>query len=187
MKLRKPDAVLLFLLGAGLSLVGDHSHVVTTTTEYFTDAAPFVWSSPLWFPLMVATAAICLGEIRLHLPAPRGTVTARQVLAGLAAVIGMYVTTAMIHSAPAVPATTLLVALAVITWCALGDVPGIVCGMLAAVIGPLVEIALVNAGVFAYSGDCDGLFGVPPWLVPLYFVFGVVVALFGEWSAARTQ
>lgn len=187
MRLRMVDATLLFLLGAGASLIGDHSHVITGTTQYFTQAVPFVWSSPFWFPLMVGAAAVCLAGIRLRLPDPRTTVTTRQALAGVAAVIGMYVTTALVHSAPAVPVTTLLVALAVITWCALGDVPAIVCGVLAAVVGPLVEIALAKAGVFAYSADCDGLFGVAPWLVPLYFAFGVVVALLGELSAKRSQ
>lgn len=187
MRLRIPDAALLFLLGAGASLIGDHSHVITGTTEYFTKAVPFVWSSPVWFPLMVGAATVCLAETRLHLPAPRTTVTVRQALAGVAAVIGTYVTTALVHSAPVVPSTTLIVALAVITWVALGDVPAIVCGGLAAVVGPLVEIVLAKAGVFAYSGDSDGLFGVAPWLVPLYFAFGVVAALFGELSAKRAQ
>ena len=64
--------------------------------------------------------------------------------------------------------------MAVITWCALGDKPSVVCGALAAIIGPVVEIVLVKVGVFAYNADSDGLFGVGPWLVPLYFAFGVV-------------
>ncbi len=81
-KLRLPEVAFLFLLGAVASLVGDHSHVVTGTTEYSTDAVPFVWSSPIWFPLLVAVATISIAEFRLHLPAPRTSVTARQGLAG---------------------------------------------------------------------------------------------------------
>lgn len=187
MRLRIRDALLLFLLGAGAALIGDHSHVITGTTEYFTKAVPFVWSSPFWFPLMVGAATVCLAETRLHLPNPRSTVTGRQALVGVAAVIGMYVTTALVRSAPVVPSVTLLVALAAITWAALGDLPAAFCGVVAAVAGPLVEIVLAEAGVFAYSADCDGLFGVAPWLVPLYFAFGVVAALFGELSARRAQ
>jgi hypothetical protein len=179
-KLRVPELLLLFLLGAAASLVGDHSHVVTGTTEYFTDAVPFVWSSPIWFPVMVGAATASLAELRLHLPDPRTTITARQGLAGIAAVVGMYVTTALVHGAPPVPSTTLIVAMAVITWCALGDKSSVVCGVLAAIIGPIVEIVLVKVDVFAYNADCDGLFGVGPWLVPLYFAFGVVVAMLGE-------
>ena len=187
MKLRVPEMVFLFVLAAVASLIGDHSHVVTGTTRYLTDAVPFVWSSPIWFPVMVGAAAVSLAELRLHLPDPRTTVTARQGLAGVAAVIGMYVTTALVHSAPTVPATTLIVAMAAITWCALGDKPSVVCGVLAAIVGPLVEIVLVKAGVFAYNDDSDALFGVGPWLPALYFAFGVVVALLAEIVAKDRQ
>lgn len=187
MKLRAPELIVLFLLGAVASLIGDHCHVVTGTTEYFTNAVPFVWSSPIWFPAMVGVATASLAELRLHLPDPRTTVTARQGLAGIAAVIGIYVTTALIHSAPPVPSTTLVVAMAVITWCALGDRASVVCGVLAAVIGPLVEIVLAKVGLFAYNVDSDALFGVGPWLPPLYFAFGVVVALLGEIAAKQRQ
>lgn len=37
--------------------------------------------------------------------------------------------------------------------------------------------------MFAYNADSDGLFGVGTWLVPLYFAFGVVVAMLGEIAA----
>jgi hypothetical protein len=36
-----------------------------------------------------------------------------------------------VHTAPAVPVTVLVYALAAITWCVLGDAPGAVCGVLA--------------------------------------------------------
>ena len=192
MKLRTPQVMSLFLLGAIASLVGDHSHVATGTTRYLfesalTSAVPFVGSSPIWFPVMVGAATVSLAELRLHLPDVRTTVTARQGLAGVAAVVGTYVTTALIHSAPPVPGIALVVAMATIVWCALGDKPSITCGALAAVVGPVVEIVLVKVGVFAYHADCDGLFGVGPWLVPLYFSFGVVVALLGELCAKDRQ
>jgi hypothetical protein len=182
-----PQAVFLFLVGAVASLVGDHSHVATGTTHYFetalTSAVPFVWSSPIWFPILVGAATVSLAEIRLHLADPRTTVTGRQGLAGVAAVVGMYVTTALVHDAPAVPGTALIVAMAVITWCVLGDKQSVVCGVIAAVVGPVVEIVLVETGVFAYLPGSDGLFGVGPFLPPLYFAFGVVVALLGELCA----
>lgn len=92
----------------------------------------------------------------------------------------------MVHSAPVVPSTALIVAMAAIVWTVLGDGAGAICGALAALIGPVVEILLVKTGVFAYNADCDGLFGVGPWLVPLYFAFGVVVAALGE-LCARTE
>jgi hypothetical protein len=186
-KLRLPELAFLFVLGSVASLIGDHSHVATGTTEYFTDAVPFVWSSPIWFPVMVAVAAVSIAELRLHLPAPRASVTARQGLAGVAAIIGIYVITALVHSAPAVPGTVLICVLAIITWCVLGDGPGALCGVLAAVGGPIVESVLVAVGVFAYNDDSDALFGVGPWLPALYFAFGVVVALLAEIAAKDRQ
>jgi hypothetical protein len=47
-----------------------------------------------------------------------------------AAVIGIYIITAIEHTGPAVPVTVLIYSLAVITWCVLGDGPGAVCGVL---------------------------------------------------------
>lgn len=185
MKLRIPEVVVLFVLGGIAALIGDHSHVVTGTTVYYTDAVPFVWSSPFWFPLLVGSATVSLAELRLHLPALRTGVTARQAVAGIAAVIGMYVTTALLHGSPVVPATALICVAAIITWCVLGDTAGAVCGAVIAIAGPAVEIGLVAIGVFAYNPGSDGLFGVGPFLVPLYFAFGVVVALLGELAAAR--
>jgi hypothetical protein len=184
MKLRLPVVLFLFVLGGAAALIGDHSHVVTGTTEYLasnlTQDVAFIWSSPIWFPAMVGGATVSLAELRLHLPRPRVDVTPRQGLAGVAAVVGTYVVTALVHGVPGVPATALICALAAITWCALGDRPAVVCGVLAALIGPGVEIALVEMGVFRYAESCDQLFGVGPWLIPLYFAFGVVAALLGE-------
>lgn len=185
MKLRWLDAAFLFALGAVASLVGDHSHIVTGTTEYLSRAVPFVWTSPIWFPLLVALATVSVAELRLHLPALRPSVTARQGIAGVAAVIGIYVTTALVHTAPTVPATVLIYALAALTWCALGDRWGALCGVLAAVVGPAVEAVIAAAGLARYAEDSDALFGVATWLPALYFAFGVVVALLAELGSSR--
>ncbi|HEU0191675.1 MAG TPA: hypothetical protein VFR17_10480 [Mycobacterium sp.] len=114
MKLPPWMVLVLFVLGAAAGLVGDHCHVVTGTTEYLpaSHTMPFVWSSPISFPFMVGGATVALAELRLHLPAPRAEVTARQGVAGVAAVLGTYVITALVHTAPAVPATVLICALA---------------------------------------------------------------------------
>jgi hypothetical protein len=185
-KLRLTVAVFLFVLGAAASLVGDHSHIVTGTTEYLSDAVPFVWSSPIWFPILVGLATVSIAELRLHLPAARPSVSLRQGLAGVAAVLGIYVTTALVHSGPAVPVNTLIYALAVITWCALGDRYGAVCGVIAAVVGPAVEAVIAAAGLARYAADSDALFGVAPWLPALYFAFGVVVSLLAEISVQQS-
>jgi len=188
-KLRPWIVLVLFVVGAAAGLIGDHSHVVTGTTEYLppAHAVPFVWSSPFWFAVMVGAGTTILAELRLHLPAVRTGVTVRQGVAGIAAVLGSYVVTAMLHTAPAVPITTLICAFAVLTFCALGDGPAIVCGVLAAVCGPAIEIAIAAAGHFRYAEDSDALFGVAPWLIPLYFAFGVVAALIGEIAAGTRR
>lgn len=187
MKLHVPQAVMLFALGMLASLIGDHAHVVTGTTEYLNNPIPYVWSSPVWFPLLVGSATVALAELRLHLPTPRTTVSARHGLAGVAAVLGIYVITALAHSAPAVPANVLIYALAILTWCALGDGPGAVCGLLAAVGGPVFEAVLAEFGVFRYAADSNALFNVAPWLPALYFAFGVVTSLLAEIAAKQRQ
>jgi hypothetical protein len=182
-----PEFALLFTLGAAASLIGDHSHVATGTTEYLTDAVPFIWSSPIWFPLLVAFATVSLAELRLRMRAPRTTVTVRQGLGGVAAVVGIYITTALEHTAPAVPVTVLIYTLAAIMWCVLGDGPGAVCGVVAAIVGPIIEAVLAAAGVFRYADDSDSLLGVAPWLPALYFAFGVVVGVLAEIAAKDRQ
>ncbi|MEB3023697.1 diacylglycerol-binding protein [[Mycobacterium] crassicus] len=182
MRLRPSTMLLLFTLGAAAGLIGDHSHVITGATEYLPAAhvLPFVWSSPINFPIMVGAATVILAELRLHLPSVRTGVTVRQGVAGVAAVLGSYVVTALLHTGPAVPVTMLICAFAAITYCALGDRAAIVGAVLVAVVGPAVEIAVAATGQFRYAADSDALFGVAPWLVPLYFTFGIVAALLGE-------
>jgi hypothetical protein len=86
-------------LGAAASLIGDHSHVATGTTEYLTDAVPFIWSSPIWFPLLLGAATVSLAELRLRV-ASRTSVTARRGLAGVVAVIGIYIITTPLSRDP---------------------------------------------------------------------------------------
>jgi len=72
-------AGVFFVLAGAAALIGDHSHVVTGTTEYLSHPVPFVWSSPFWFPVLVGAATVSLAELRLHLPAPRSGMTLRWV------------------------------------------------------------------------------------------------------------
>ncbi|MBB4855101.1 hypothetical protein HNP40_002493 [Mycobacteroides chelonae] len=178
-------ATALFVVGAIVAPVGDHAHVVTGTTRYLVDNVPFVWGSPVWFPVLVGLATVGLAELRLHLPAPRTTPTVRQGVAGIAAVIGTYVVTALGVGSQIAPLTALIAALAALVWTALGDWQGALCGVVIAVVGPAVEIALTKSAVFEYTASRDGLWGVAPWLPPLYFAFGVVAALLGELAYKR--
>lgn len=177
----------LFTVGGTAALIGDHSHVATGTTIYYTTLRPFIWSSPYWFPLLVGFATVILAESRLRLRPPRSGITARQALAGVAAVVGMYVTTALLHGASVAAGTALIAVVAVIVWCTIGDGAGALCGVIVGIVGPALEIALVKIGVFAYNPNSDGLFGVGPFLIPLYFTFGSVAGMLGEFAVTHRR
>lgn len=187
MQLRIPSIALLFVVGGVAGLIGDHGHVVTGTLIYLpaSHRSPFVWTSPIWFPALVGTATVLIAELRLHLGPARTAVTARQGLGGVAAVVGTYAVTALAHTAPAFVSTVLIGAIAAVTWAVLGDRSAVGCAVAIAIVGPAVEAALVAVKVFRYADGSDGLLGVAPWLVPLYFAFGVVAALLGEIATKR--
>ena len=176
------------LFGVGFlgGLLGDSFHVQTGTTEYFAraHAVPFLALSPLWFPFATGLATVAIGLTRARLRPIRTTIDARRVVAGIAAVLGLYALTAAIHSQPEALSITLVTGIAVIIWCVMGDRTSLPFAAAAAVFGPLAEITLAHTGVFRYAADTDGLFGVAPWLPALYFAFGVVASMLGEFFAA---
>jgi hypothetical protein len=189
MKLSLSRLLVLVLLGALVAPFGDHGHVATATTAYLepAHALPFIWDSPPWFPLMVGLATAATAELRLRLAAPRTGLRVRDGIAGIAAVMGLYALTALLHGAPLATATLLVAALAILTWRGFGDGPALVCGILVGIAGTAVESGLVAGGIFRYAGDINRLFGVAPWLPALYFAFGVVAAQLGEIAAARPR
>ena len=104
----------------------------------------------------------------------------------IAAVLAIYAVTALVYDQPEGPATTLIVMLAVIVACWLaGGRPAIVCGLVAAVAGPLAEIVIVELDLAEYAPSADSLFGVALWLPALYFAFGFVAARLAELLVAR--
>ena len=48
--------------------------------------------------------------------------------------------------------------------------------VVAAVLGPLAEMAVSAAGLAHYASDVDGLGGVAPWLPSIYFAAGAVTS-----------
>jgi hypothetical protein len=84
------------------------------------------------------------------------------------------------------PATVLVLTLAVLVVCWLADGwAAIACGLAAAIVGPLAEIAIVELDLAEYAPSADSLFGVPLWLPALYLAFGVVAARLAELVVAR--
>lgn len=187
MKLSPLQLFGLFVLGAIVAPFGDHGHVITGTTEYLWKDTLFVWDSAGWFVLMVGTGTALLAEIRLHLGPARTEMNWRHGLAGIAAVMGIYALTALLKGQPLVPAVVLVSALGVLTWCALGDKAGAICGVIAAIGGVANEVATAHFGWFRYDESIGTLFGVAPWLPGLYFAFGVTTSVLAEILAKRIR
>jgi hypothetical protein len=176
----------LFAIGAAGGLVGDAGHVQAGTTTYLDDSVPFVWESALWFPILVGLATAVVGELRLRLGPPRPGFEPRTGLAAVAAVLAIYALTALVYDEPQGPATVLIYMLAALVACWLGGgVPAFVCGLAAAIAGPLAEVVIVGLELAEYAPAADELAGVALWLPALYFAFGYVAARLAELLVAR--
>ena len=60
-----------------------------------------------------------------------------------------------------------------------------ICGLAAAIAGPLAEIVIVELELAEYAPSADTLAGVALWLPALYFAFGYVAARLAELLVAR--
>ena len=182
------QALALFAAGAIGGLIGDAAHVQTGTTTYLSDAFPFVWESALWFPILVGLATVLTGDLRLRLGpvAPWQGDRWREAAMAIASVLAIYAVSALVSDQPEGAGTTLVVMLAVV--CAArfaSGLPALICGLAAAIVGPIAEIVLVDVDAARYGVDADGLFGVALWLPALYFAFGVVVSRLTELMVAE--
>ncbi len=68
-----------------------------------------------------------------------------------------------------------------------GGTPALVCGLAAAIAGPVAEIVIVELELAEYAPSADTLFGVALWLPALYFAFGFVAARLAELLVARRR
>jgi hypothetical protein len=186
MRLNGRELLTLFLIGGAGGLVGDAGHVQAGTTTYLDDATPFVWESALWFPILVGLATSSLGELRLRLGPPRPGFDSGIAIGAIASVLALYALTAIVYDEPEQPATVLVTGLAVLIafWLG-GGKPALICGLAAAIVGPVAEIVIVELDLAQYSPFADSLFGVPLWLPALYFAFGFVAARLAELLVAR--
>jgi hypothetical protein len=175
---RAQTAVAILLLGAIVGLIGDACHVASETTSYRWDEVPTIWRSAIWFPLLLGLAVLLAawaGERWAGPPARRRGRT--DLLAGAAAVLGLYALTAAVSDQPDTVSVTLCAALAVLIWFWWDPSPGaLALAAAAAVAGPLAEVGIVELGASAYSEPADSLAGVPAWLPCLYFAAGAVAS-----------
>ncbi len=189
MRLKPTWAGGLFVIGALGGLLGDAAHVETGTTTYLSHGFPFVWRSALWFPVAVGVGSVATADLRLRVGALRAWEAGgrlREAAGAIAAVLGIYALTAVLHDEAEGAATTLVAMLAVLSATRFASGPAaLVCGLAAAIVGPIAEIVLVKTDVAAYAPTCDGLFGVALWLPALYFAFGVVVSRLIELIASE--
>jgi hypothetical protein len=180
-RLSPRQALLLFAIGAAGGLVGDACHVATGTTAYLDDTFPFIWKSQLWFPIAVGLATVSTGEIRLRLGPSRPGSNPVEAAAAIASVIALYALTAAMTNEDPLTATVLVWSLAILIAARFGGgMPALACAALAAVLGPLAEVLIVEAELAMYAPSADGLLGVAEWLPALYFAFGIVAARLAE-------
>jgi hypothetical protein len=181
MRLQASELGILFAVGAAGGLIGDAGHVQAGTTTYLDDATPMVFESALWFPILVGLATASIGELRLRLGEPRPGFDASVGVGAIAAVLAIYAVTALVYDEPEGPSTILIVMLAILVACWLGGgPPALVCGVAAAVIGPVAEVLIVELELAEYAPSADTLAGVALWLPALYFAFGYVAARLAE-------
>ncbi|MCH9684185.1 MAG: hypothetical protein K0V04_22320 [Deltaproteobacteria bacterium] len=174
---------LAWLCGATIGPVGDHFHVATGVTEYFTDFGP-IWlgNSPLWFVLLVATfmATIAVGQGRLANNG-RGRAANRWIFGSPVVVLALYLTTSFYPSRDGGTLELVILAGAVATYLVLDRTWfGLVFGVMVAVGATAFEWGLVQLGVFRYLPQSDELFGVAPSLLPLYFAASVATGAVGR-------
>lgn len=177
MKDTRTTLPVVFLLGVGIGLVGDAGHVQAGVTEYLWDGVPTIWKSALWFPFFVG-AAITLGAWLASLlhtaPAARDR---RDALIGGAIILALYSLTTVTATAPAIAAGSLCWGIALAVWIWWDDgLSAAAFGVIAMVCGPAAEIMMVDLGASRYVPGHDSLFGVAPWLLPLYFAVGVILS-----------
>jgi hypothetical protein len=166
----------ILALGVAIGLVGDASHVASDTTRYEWEGIPAIWRSAIWFPLLLGAAVLLaawIGEQWAGRPVRRrGRLDA---LVAAAALLGLYALTAALSEQPDTVSVTVCAAVALAIWWWWDPSRGaLALAAAAAVIGPLVEIAIVELGAASYGESADALVGVAPWLPCLYFAAGAV-------------
>jgi hypothetical protein len=164
------------VVGSGLDALHTHSGSIVY-------ARPWVFAMSAWTPLIFGLAGLSVGlsyplAQRLTGRRPGRRLSWGEVCAGFAAFAGLYAMSGYLPASNAVKLVVLVTgAAALFVWLArTGVALGLAVGT--AVIGPLVEAALVHAGLFGYR-EPDVL-GVAMWLPALYACGSIAFGAVGQ-------
>lgn len=173
-------AGLLFGFGAVVGSGLDALHTHSGTTVY---AAPWVFLMSVWTPLIFGLAGVSVGlsyplAERLTGRRPGRRLSWAEAGAGFAVFAGLYAMSGYLPVGNGAKLAVLLVGAGALfawlarTWLAL------VLAVATAVVGPLVEAALVHAGFFAYRAP--DMLGVAMWLPALYLSGSIAFGAVGQ-------
>src|SRR5215207_2646840 len=95
MRLRPTELLILFAVGAAGGLIGDAGAVQSGVTNYLDDSVPFIWESPVWFPVMVGLGTVSIGLVRMHLGPTRPGFDPRTGIGAFASVGVVYAVTSL--------------------------------------------------------------------------------------------
>ena len=169
--------LIAFLLGFGIGLAGDATHVASGTTAYDWDGVPTLWNSAIWFPFAVGLAVLGAAEVGHRLDLPSRGRGRTDVVIGGSAVLALYALTAALRGQPMTVSVVLCSAVAVGIWAWWSPtLPVLAFAVGAAVLGPVAEMLVVAIGAAHYASDADALGGVAPWLPCIYFAAGAVAS-----------
>lgn len=181
----------LFIIGAVFGTLGDFFHVISNTDGYSNPFFPIPFSGqPLWVPVLFgfATLAIVFGHLladeivrrflKIQLKFKR---TYFQVMMGCLCFYILYVCSGFIPLATGGARDLVLCLGALLIWSVLDRSPlGLLWGFVTAACGVGVEILLTSSGAFFYFPEAANFWGVPSWLIWLYFAGSVAFANLGR-------
>lgn len=178
--------VWLVAFGATVGTLLDAMHTFSGTTEY---TAAFVLRTAWWVPLLFASAyglgGFLYAVTHARLTASRDAPSWRDATLGVAAFAALYAASAYLPAGNAVKLGVLMAG-AVALWAWLDRTRwGIALAAVAAVAGPLTEIALTRLGMFRHRQP--DAWGVPMWLPALYLASGPSFGQFARRVVLHTR
>jgi len=177
----------VWFCAATIAPIGDHYHVAQGVTEYFTEFGP-IWfgNSPLWFVLLVASFMALMTVVQGLWAPPRGGHASDWIFASPLLILGLYLLTSFYPWREGGSLEALLTLVAIVSYLKLDRTRfGLGVGVAVAIGASFTEWMLVQVEVFRYLPESDEMFGVAPWLLPLYFTASIVAGAMGRRMLGR--